>query len=352
MVRIAIAFAATLAVAAQASGTDRVRVSLGARPAAITVGRGWTAALTVRPASFRGALRLTATGHGRLHVRATGAHGSYRARLVFPVAGRWTLTARAGGFTSRLGSIVVRKHAPSPVTFTWPTSIDVEPDGSLLVVENGAGRVVRVRPTTGRLSVVASGLAKPYAVAEASTGAIYLSNANLLQRIDGGLPVTIASAATDIGPIAVAANGNIYYTTQIQVFEVAGGTSRLIASHLDAPHGIAVDSTGALLGSDRGIDRVLRIDLQTGRTTTLIGTAEPAGIDVGADGSLYLVEAAALRVGHYSPTGARLGSVGPVFTDPYDVAVAPDGTVFVVDTAANGTIRRIGPNGSVSTIVR
>src|SRR5262249_53914112 len=155
---------------------------------------------------------------------------------------------------------------------------------------------------------------------------------------DAGGPVTLASAAADIGPIAVAANGDVYYTTQSQLFEFAGGSSRLITSHLNAPHGIAVDSTSALLVSDRGNDRVLRIDPQTGRTTTLIRTAEPAGIDVGADGSIYLVEAATLRVGHYSPTGVRLGSVGPVFTDPYDVAVAPDGTVYVVDTAANGTI--------------
>src|SRR5262249_43678526 len=97
MVRIAITFAAILVVAGQASGTGRVRVSLGARPAAITVERAWTAALTVHPASFRGAVRLTATGHGQLHARAAGAHGSYRARLVFPAAGRGALTAPARG---------------------------------------------------------------------------------------------------------------------------------------------------------------------------------------------------------------------------------------------------------------
>jgi streptogramin lyase len=352
MVRIAIACATVLVSAVPASGTDRVRVSLSSRPAAVTVGRAWTAALTVRPASFRGAVRLTATGHGRLRVRANGAHGSYRARLVFPAVGQWTLTARAGAFTSRLGTMVVRKRAPIPVTFTWPTSIDLQPDGSLLVVENGAGRVVRVQPATGRVSLVASGLAKPYAVAQSSGGAIYLSNANALQRLDAGTPVTIATAAADIGPIAVAPNGDVYYATQSQVFEFAGGSPRLIASHLDPPHGIAVDGGGDLLVSDTGNDRVLRIDPQTGRTTTLISTGEPAGVDVGADGSIYLVEAATLRVARYSSAGARLGNVGPTFNDPYDLAVARDGTVYVVDTALKGTIRRIAPDGSVSTIGR
>jgi hypothetical protein len=56
------------------------------------------------------------------------------------------LSAKAGGSTSRLGTVTVRSATPKPLTFTWPTSIDLQADGSLLVVENGAGRLDRVEP--------------------------------------------------------------------------------------------------------------------------------------------------------------------------------------------------------------
>src|SRR5262245_47531134 len=103
MVRIALAAAALLTIACTASAAVPIRVSLAAKPSALTAGRAWTAKLTVRPSSFAGVMRVAAKGPGKLDVRATGSRGSYRARLVFPAVGRWTLTARPGGPTSRRG---------------------------------------------------------------------------------------------------------------------------------------------------------------------------------------------------------------------------------------------------------
>ena len=348
--RIAATVAAFLTLACTAGAATHVRVSLASKPGAVTARHAWTAKLTVRPRSFAGAVRVAARGPGKLDVRATGSRGSYRARLVFPAAGRWTLTARAGGSTSRLGTVTVRKAARTPLKFTWPTSLDVQPDGSLLVVENGIGRVDRVQPASGKRTFVASGLAKPYAVAGGANGAIYVSNDNVLQRIDGGKPVDVLDADSQIGPIALAPDGAIAYTTGTQAFERSGDVTRTLASSLGNPHGIAVTDGGKVLVSDTGNGRVLRIDPQTGATATLIRTAEPRGIAVAADGSLYLVEAGAKRVGHYSAAGARLGNVGPVFNDPYDVDTAADGTVYVVETAASGSIVRVAPNGSWSKL--
>ena len=57
-------------------------------------------------------------GSGTVDVR----RGSYRARLVFPSPGRWTLAARAGGAASKLGSVSVR--APGTrLAFVWPTAV-------------------------------------------------------------------------------------------------------------------------------------------------------------------------------------------------------------------------------------
>jgi streptogramin lyase len=350
MARIAAAVAAFLTVVCAAGAATHVRVSLAAKPGPVTAGRAWTAKLTVRPRSFAGAVRVAARGPGKVDARAAGSRGSYRARLVFPAAGRWTLTAHAGGSTSRLGTVTVRNPAKTPLLFTWPTSVDVQSDGSLLVVENGLGRVDRVQPATGKRTVAASGVAKAYSVATGSSGAIYVSNDTVVQRIDGGKPTDVLDANSQIGPIAVGPDGSIAYTTGTEALERSGDVTRTLVSNLGNPHGIAVTGDGRVLVSDTGHDRVLRIDPQTGATTTLIRIAGPRGIAVARDGSLYLVEAGAKRVGHYSAAGARLGSVGPVFGDPYDVDTAANGTVYVVDTAAAGTIVRVAPNGSWSRL--
>ncbi len=67
---------ALLVVAGVAAGA-RVHVSLVGRPPALTAGTAWTAKLAVRPASFAGNVRVTATGPGRTTVRA-----QRQARLV------------------------------------------------------------------------------------------------------------------------------------------------------------------------------------------------------------------------------------------------------------------------------
>lgn len=240
---------------------------------------------------------------------------------------------------ARAGDDAVQR---APLEFVWPTFIDLQTDGSLLVVENGAGRVDRVRPATGRMTVVVSGLAKPFAAVRASTGVLYVSNGHTLLR--DGKPV--AHATGDIGPVAVTAHSSVYYTTETELFRL--GEPKPLATMLAGPHGVAVATDGAVLVSDTGHDRVLRID--GGKVSTLITVAQPRGIDVARDGTIDVVEAAGKRVGRYSATGRRLGSVGPRYSDAYGVQVTPDGVVYVLETAALGTIERISTRGAVSVV--
>jgi sugar lactone lactonase YvrE len=331
-----------------ASAATRVRVALAGPRAAPAVGQPWTAKLAVRPASFRGTIRITATGPGRVVARASRTKASYRARLVFPTAGRWNLTARAGGATSRLGSITVRRPA---LRLAWPTSVDVQPDGSLLVVENGRARVLVVDPVKGGTRVLGSGFEKPYAAVHAPSGSVYVSDGRTLRRVDGGAPQMVATATEDIGPLAIAPNGDVFYTTGESLFRLpaAGGAAQTVAMGFTGAHGLAVAADGAVLVSDTGNDRVVRVEPNSGASATLIRTADPRGIDVAPDGTIYVVEAEAKRLGRYSSAGARLGLVGPVFGDPYDVD-AGAGAAYVVDTAASGVIRRVAANGTTVTI--
>lgn len=73
---------------------------------------------------------------------------------------------------------------------------------------------------------------------------------------------------------------------------------------------------------------------------------EPRGIDIAPDGSIYVADSKNNQIKHFSTTGILLDSwgsfanaadtttsaVGGTFYEPWDVAVAPDGTVYVADT--------------------
>jgi len=285
------------------------------------------------------------------------SHGRYRARVVFPMAGRWTFGARTQGIRVRLGSVRVRPRA-IPLRFTWPTSVDAEPDGSLLLAEGGDqtghGRVLRIDPATGKTVVVARA-DEAYSVAHAPSGVVYLSAGHLLLRLDGkGGTTRVAQADGDIGPVAVAANGDVYFTTQTQVFRVAGGTGAPtpVAGQLSGPHGLAVTSDGGLLVADTGHGRVVRIDLKTGVAETWGEIGEPRGMEIARDGTVYVVDASTHRVIHLMADGRPLASPPHVFFDPYDLAVAADGSVYVVDTSVSGRLYRIAPSGKAAVVSR
>jgi streptogramin lyase len=353
---VLICAAAIGAVACATSAAESIRVSLVGRPAAVTVGRAWTVNLSVRPTAFHGVVLVTAVGPRRIDVRASGGHGSYRARLVFPAAGRWTLTAHAGTTTSRLGSVQVRRGAPTPLTFVWPTSVAVEPDGSLLLVENGLHRLVRIAPATGRVTEIAA-LTKPYAVERAPSGSIFVTDGPFLRRIDGtSAPVKVAGADADIGPIAIARNGDVYYATSTQIWKLRDGTGAPVRiaeqAQLSGPHGLAIGADGAILVADTGNNRILRVDPQSGAVTTFARVAVPRGMDVAADGTIDVVDGDANRVLHLSASGKQLGLVGPTFDDPYAVEAAPGGTVYVVESLESGDVRRVASDGTVTTVSR
>ena len=309
-----------------------------------TAGKAWTVELAVRPTSFNGRVQLVATGPGRVTARARGGNGSYRVRLVLPKTGAWTLTARAGGALSRLGSVRVR---PAPLSFDQPTGVAVTADGSLLVVEFGQHRLLRVDASTGRAVQVAK-LVKPWGVAVAPSGAAYVSDQRWLKRIEPGhAPHVVATtdSGVEIGPVAVAPNGDVVYATVSAVFRLPHGSGppqQLAAgTTLAGPHGIAVTADGSVLLCDTGNDVVLRIDA-AGAVTTFALLGNPRGIAVAPGGSVYVASAGEHRVVRLGASGQRLGAVGPQLDDAYALAVARGGTVYADDIGA-GLIRRISP---------
>jgi streptogramin lyase len=360
---------APLAVLLAAIAAAPVHVSLTGKRVAPIAGRPWTAALAVRPASFRGVIRVSATGPGRVEARASRRGRSYRMRLVFPAAGRWLLTARAGSSTSRLGSVVVRPAPRVPLVLSEPTTVEIEPSGTLLVVENNPGRLLRVDPNAGTVADVVPSLTQPFAVLRAPSGTTYVTSGNELRTVgaSGGTTV-VAEAENQIGPLTLAPNGDLYFSTATRIFRLSGSTGPpvhiagtgvvggggdggpALGAQFSAPHGLAVGSDGALLVSDTGNNRIRRIDPASGIITQFADVDFPLGMDVTAGGTVYLADGRAHRILHLSASGARIGYVSPEFGSPYDVEVAPDGVIYVLESGPVGKLQRIAPDGTVTRV--
>jgi RHS repeat-associated protein len=105
-------------------------------------------------------------------------------------------------------------------------------------------------------------------------------------------------------------------------------------------------------------------DPANGQPALTAGFCDISGIDVGPDGSLYISDQTLSRVRRVRPDGtieaiagdgtrAFSGDGGQAtaasLNEPTDLAVAPDGSVYIVDSR-NGRIRKIGPDGLIETV--
>ena len=171
----------------------------------------------------------------------------------------------------RLGALALVALAGTPLTFTQPTSIELEPSGNVLVVENNPGRVLRVDPVSGRVTVLARSLVGPYSIVRAPSGAVFVSVGKTIRRLGGGV---VARSSTAIGPLATARDGTLYYATDAGVFRV--GVGRLGSRvRIRSPHGLAVMRGGAVLVSDTGGNRIVRI-ARDGTASTFAADQQPS----------------------------------------------------------------------------
>jgi sugar lactone lactonase YvrE len=113
-------------------------------------------------------------------------------------------------------------------------------------------------------------------------------------------------------------------------------------SRFREPAGVAVGNKGRVLVADSGNRRVQVFDPLGNWIASWGGPnedlfVEPSGIDVDLEGRVYIADRGAARVSVFTPEGRRIFAFGGkgngpgTFEDPVDIAVAPDGHLYVVD---------------------
>ena len=338
-------------------------VALTARlPAAVTVAKPFTVRFR---ASGKPLVVVSGPATAAFPARRT-APGRYAATLRLARAGRWTIAVRAGGRRYQLGAVTARVPAAQPVLFAQPASIAAAPDGTLVLAEAAANRIVRVT-TVGVVTPLATEITNPYGVAVAPSGDVYATASDTLFRIEASGRVTPVFTVADLGPVTVAPDGGVYVSTSTDVFRIdpstggsvhvagtgtrggAGDGGPASSAQINHPHALLVAADGALLIPDTDNHRVRRIDPATRVITTVAsGIAGVSGICAGG-GATYLTDFTGMTV-------LRLDAAGPVIIarnldTPLSCAVS-GGAVYVVEAGGTGTIRIVHGDGMISTLSR
>jgi RHS repeat-associated protein len=270
-----------------------------------------------------------------------------------------------------------------------PRGLELAPDGSIYFADQASDRIRRIKPGGTIVTVAGSGtpgidsfgfagdggpatlpkLHAPFDVALAPDGSLYIADLNnrRIRRVDpAGTIETFAGTGAD------GASGD-------------GGPATL--AELRAPRSVAFGPDCALYVADYAARNVRRIDA-TGIITTVAGGGGssppalardvalfgPTGLAFGPDGSLYLSDDTlqqVLRVGNDGILRAVAGkafvqgtsgdggpATGATLDEPRSVTVGPDGSVYVplrdvtpTEPTLDGGVRRVGPDGIITTVV-
>jgi sugar lactone lactonase YvrE len=330
-------------VALAASPAPRLSVSVRPKPTALEAGAAWQPVIRIRRGGrplvgARPAVVISKAGARRSFAARSMGRGLYRARVVFPSAGRWAYSVRLGKRTFRLGSAAVRAPA---VRLVAAGDVVVDADGSLVVADVLGNQVVRLTGT--RLTRLAR-LEFPVEVAlDPGGGIAVVTEERRVQHISAGGVRTIAGTTTP-------------------GFSGDGGPAT--AAQLDQPTSITYDARGNLFITELG-GRIRRVDAATGTISTFAGVGgqgfggdggpavraqldRPHGLAVGPDGTVYFGDTFNNRVRKVAPDGT-ISTVAAGLSTPNDVTLGADGALYATDYGSNRIVQ-IDPGGVVSSV--
>jgi DNA-binding beta-propeller fold protein YncE len=304
----------------------------------------------------------------------------------FGLAGGVARAAVAGQITTIVGTGVAGMAADGEAAATAainnPFGVVIGPDGRLYWADFASNRVMRLDLRTRRVAVIAGTGEKGHA-GDGGPATKALMSAPHEVRFDRAGNMLVAERDAHVVRHIDMKSGVISTVAGTGVRGYSGDGGLASAAQLAQPHSIALDKDDNLYICDILNNRIRRRDPNTGIITTFAGTGEkgatpdqapldgtpllaPRSIDVGGDGTLYLVlregnkaftiDPVARTLKHLAGTGVMgyAGDGGPAlaaqFRGPKGVALGSDGALYIADTE-NHVIRRIVlASGVISTV--
>jgi len=326
---------------------------------ALTPGTADGAGITAR---FNRPLGLAVDGAGNVYVADTSNH------TIRKISASGDVTTLAGV----AGTLGAADGAGAVARFYFPTSIELAPDGKLYVTDFG-NKLIRTVTVNGVVATVAgdprggeadgrgrSALFRtPYDIAVAADGAVYVADSvnYTIRKLTGDVVTTLAGAAS------------------IRAGNIDGPAP---VARLTYPYAVAAGLDGTLFITGGGLGTPVRKISPSGVVTTIAGHYDERGsadgpgaaarfnaasaLALGPNGVLYVADTENHTVRAVTPDGVVSTVAGAAgqkgfangpaadarFDEPAGVAVDAVGNVFVSDRR-NQVIRKIAPNGTVST---
>ncbi|MBI2946819.1 MAG: immunoglobulin domain-containing protein [Verrucomicrobia bacterium] len=319
-------------------------------------------------ARFYGPSSVALDDAGNLYVADTYNH---TIRKITPQAAVSTLAGKAGIRGSFDGSGSVAR-------FAFPRGVAVDTSGNIYVADSGNATIRRIT-SDGIVSTIAGSAGITGTVDAFGQGALFINPHGIAVNSSGVLYVADSSAHT-IRRIPTSPTRNVLFNSST----LAGIPTK--SGHMDGPvetatfnipTGIAVDNTGAVYVAETG-NHTIRVISPSDVVSTLAGrsgtgsadgpgsTALFASLDgmaVDSSDNVYVADVANHTIRKITPDGGvstlagmpeNAGSADGLgrdarFNHPESPAVDKAGSVYVAD-AWNHTIRKITPNGLVSTL--
>lgn len=317
-----------------------ITVSVTPPPSGLQATDVWTATIGVRPPAGPVSVRLA---NGSTFAAQRLGSGRYRARVVFPSAGRWRYAVRVGSRTARRGTARV-----APIAIR--SAGDVAVAGGRIVIADASGRVLGARG--GALDLVAR-LGFPVEVAPDPRGGIGVVHAERYVRNvapDGSVRLVVELEQPT--SLAYAPDGTLYVAEivgRVRRVGLDGVVTTIVGSSLNRPHGLAVVG-GTLYVGDTFDNELLGVDLATGTVRTVTRELHtPVDVAAAPDGTLVVADYGNGRIARVTPGGvattvAALVGVNSVWVDR-------DGTVLATERDRS-RVRRVDPStGEITTVV-
>jgi hypothetical protein len=253
--------------------------------------------------------------------------------------------------------------------FGSPEGITVGPTGTVYVTDASNARFQAFDRAGNFLASLGSGfLSSPYGIGTSSSGEVYVSDFsfNQVYKFTSSGVFETGIGHSFLGPTdaKIGPNGNLYVVdngndriqelTPTGSFVTQWGSAGSALGQFSDPVKLGFAPNGTVYVSDDGNSRIEAFD-GSGNFQTAWNTGPGSvGLTVNAAGQVYVSNISTNIVTKYDGSGNVLTSfAGPgsgtgQLSQPYSVAAAPTGEVYVADTGNNRVERWFDPDGWVS----